>query len=58
MLVSMVCVCFVLKNIFKYFICVNICIGFVNVKNCKELVKEGDVDGFFVGGVFFKFEFV
>lgn len=44
--------------LFKCFICVNICIGFVNVKNCKELVKEGDVDGFFVGGVFFKFEFV
>lgn len=55
---SMVCVCFALKNILKYFICVNICTGSVNAKNCKELAKEGDVDGFLVGGASLKSEFV
>lgn len=42
----------------KCFICVNICTGSVNAKNCKELAKEGDVDGFLVGGASLKPEFV
>ena len=42
----------------KCFIFVNICTGSVNAKNCKELAKEGDVDGFLVGGASLKPEFV
>lgn len=30
----------------------------MNAKNCKELAKEGDVDGFLVGGASLKPEFV
>ena len=33
-------------------------IGSVNAKNCQELAKEGDVDGFLVGGASLKPEFV
>lgn len=32
--------------------------GSVNAKNCQELAKEGDVDGFLVGGASLKPEFV
>ena len=35
-----------------------ITIGSVNAKNCQELAKEGDVDGFLVGGASLKPEFV
>lgn len=35
-----------------------IAIGSVNAKNCQELAKEGDVDGFLVGGASLKPEFV
>lgn len=39
-----------------FFFC--IAIGSVNAKNCQELAKEGDVDGFLVGGASLKPEFV
>ena len=42
------------KNIDLFFIT----IGSVNAKNCQELAKEGDVDGFLVGGASLKPEFV
>lgn len=32
--------------------------GSVNAKNCKELAKNEDVDGFLVGGASLKPEFV
>ena len=32
--------------------------GSVNAKNCQELAKEADVDGFLVGGASLKPEFV
>ena len=38
--------------------CIFIAIGSVNAKNCQELAKEGDVDGFLVGGASLKPEFV
>lgn len=33
-------------------------IGSVNGGNCKELAREGDIDGFLVGGASLKAEFI
>ena len=39
-------------------LCLYFVTGSVNAKNCQELAKEGDVDGFLVGGASLKPEFV
>ena len=38
-------------------VCVSVCVGSVNAKNCRDLAVQPDVDGFLVGGASLKPEF-